>query len=77
MREITALFRQVRAGATLLFDSRPEAEEAETELKASAMRDAVLRADPPPAPTIPRELANSATSQARELCSRWAPRLAA
>jgi anthranilate synthase len=33
----------VRAGATLLFDSDPEAEEKETELKASAFRDAILR----------------------------------
>jgi len=33
---------EVRAGATLLFDSVPEAEEAETELKASAFREAVL-----------------------------------
>ena len=32
---------QVRAGATLLFDSDPEDEEAETELKASAMRAAI------------------------------------
>ena len=32
---------EVRAGATLLFDSDPEAEEAETELKASAMRAAI------------------------------------
>ena len=39
---------EVRAGATLLFDSDPAAEEAETELKASAMRDAVLRAERPP-----------------------------
>jgi len=42
-------FAQVRAGATLLYDSEPAAEEKETELKASAMRDAVLRPDPPPA----------------------------
>ena len=33
---------EIRAGATLLFDSVPEAEEAETELKASAFREAVL-----------------------------------
>ena len=33
----------VRAGATLLFDSDPAAEERETELKASAFRDAILR----------------------------------
>ena len=32
---------EVRAGATLLYDSDPEAEEAETELKASAMRAAI------------------------------------
>ncbi|PLX39109.1 MAG: anthranilate synthase component I [Hyphomicrobiales bacterium] len=32
---------EVRAGATLLYDSVPEDEEAETELKASAMRGAV------------------------------------
>lgn len=35
----------VRAGATLLFDSDPDSEERETELKASAMLDAVVRAD--------------------------------
>ena len=43
---------EVRAGATLLFDSDPDAEEKETELKASAMRDAVLRPDPPPTDSI-------------------------
>jgi anthranilate synthase len=32
---------EVRAGATLLYDSEPEAEEAETELKASALLDAI------------------------------------
>jgi anthranilate synthase len=32
---------EVRAGATLLYDSDPDEEEAETELKASAMRGAV------------------------------------
>jgi anthranilate synthase len=32
---------QVRAGATLLFDSEPHAEEAETELKASAFVEAI------------------------------------
>jgi anthranilate synthase len=41
-------FVQVRAGATLLYDSEPAAEEAETELKASAMIDAVTREDPKP-----------------------------
>lgn len=35
---------EVRAGATLLFDSIPEEEEAETELKASAMISAILDA---------------------------------
>lgn len=35
---------EVRAGATLLYDSDPEAEEAETELKASAMLAAVREA---------------------------------
>jgi anthranilate synthase len=34
---------EVRAGATLLYDSDPTAEELETELKASAMIDAVTR----------------------------------
>ena len=38
---------EVRAGATLLFDSDPEAEEAETELKASAMRAAIRDAAKP------------------------------
>ena len=35
---------QIRAGATLLYDSIPEEEEAETELKAEAMRAAVREA---------------------------------
>ena len=35
---------EVRAGATLLFDSDPEDEEAETELKASAMLAAIREA---------------------------------
>jgi anthranilate synthase len=35
---------EVRAGATLLFDSNPEEEEAETELKASAMLAAIREA---------------------------------
>mmetsp|Transcript_13581 Transcript_13581/g.21186 ORF Transcript_13581/g.21186 Transcript_13581/m.21186 type:complete len:892 (-) Transcript_13581:66-2741(-) len=38
-------FAEVRAGATLLFDSDPEAEEMETELKASAMLDAIAGAN--------------------------------
>jgi len=36
---------EVRAGATLLYDSDPEAEEQETELKASAMMDAIVQKD--------------------------------
>lgn len=36
---------EVRAGATLLYDSIPEAEELETELKASAMLDAIRHDD--------------------------------
>lgn len=38
---------QVRAGATLLFDSDPEDEEAETELKASALITAIREASTP------------------------------
>ena len=48
---------QVRAGATLLFDSDPEAEEAETELKASAMRAAIrgdMRSNTGIEATVPR-----------------------
>ncbi len=37
---------EVRAGATLLYDSSPEAEELETRLKASALLEAVLVAEP-------------------------------
>jgi len=37
---------EVRAGATLLYDSNPPAEELETELKASAMIDAIVQAGP-------------------------------
>ena len=48
---------QVRAGATLLYDSDPEAEEAETELKASAMRAAIrgdMRSNSTVDSTVPR-----------------------
>lgn len=38
---------EVRAGATLLFGSDPDAEEAETRLKASALLDAIRRGDTP------------------------------
>jgi len=37
---------EVRAGATLLYDSHPPAEEQETELKASAMIDAIVAKGP-------------------------------
>lgn len=37
---------EVRAGATLLYDSNPPAEELETELKASAMIDAIVQEGP-------------------------------
>jgi len=45
---------EVRAGATLLYDSVPEAEEAETELKASACINAVQypTAPPPGSPAV-------------------------
>jgi len=36
---------EVRAGATLLFDSDPDAEETETRLKASALLDAIRQSD--------------------------------
>jgi anthranilate synthase len=45
---------EVRAGATLLFDSDPEAEEEETHVKASALLDAIRR-PPGVAPERPRE----------------------
>ncbi len=42
---------EVRAGATVLFDSDPAEEERETELKASAMRAAIREAANPPVAT--------------------------
>jgi anthranilate synthase len=42
---------EVRVGATVLFDSIPEEEERETELKASALLDAILHPNPEPLPT--------------------------
>jgi len=44
---MTSGVAQVRVGATLLFDSDPEAEEAETQLKASAFLDAIRNPAPP------------------------------
>ncbi|MCQ8780984.1 anthranilate synthase [Mangrovibrevibacter kandeliae] len=49
---------EVRAGATLLYDSNPEEEEAETELKASAMRSAIREAGTPNAGERERTGAN-------------------
>jgi anthranilate synthase len=43
---------EVRAGATLLYDSNPEEEERETELKASAFLDAINRPRPVAAPAV-------------------------
>ena len=43
---INAGVAEVRAGATLLFESDPDAEEEETRLKAAALLDAILRPDP-------------------------------
>ena len=63
---ISSVPLQVRAGATLLFDSEPAAEEKETELKASAMRDAVLRPDPAP-DALPARVAAAESSAARVL----------
>lgn len=48
---------QVRAGATLLYDSNPEEEEAETELKASALIAAIREAGSTNAPKVSRESA--------------------
>jgi anthranilate synthase len=51
---------EVRAGATLLFDSVPESEEAETELKASASLNALRNPeDPPPGSSAVSSLASS------------------
>lgn len=53
---------EVRVGATLLHDSDPEAEEAETRLKASAMFAVIRKSIPPaPLPAAPRS-AGSATT---------------
>ncbi|MFK5978332.1 MAG: anthranilate synthase [Rhizobiaceae bacterium] len=48
---------EIRAGATLLFDSNPEEEEAETELKASAMLSAIRTAGKSNASTSNRSTA--------------------
>lgn len=56
---------QVRAGATLLYDSVPEEEEAETRLKASALLDAVTR--PRSTPTAEPTIASIPSHQQRIL----------
>ncbi len=43
---------EVRAGATLLFESDPDAEEQETRLKASALLDAITRSDEEAPPDV-------------------------
>ncbi len=43
---------EVRAGATLLFESDPDGEEQETRLKASALLDAITRADSDSEPEV-------------------------
>jgi anthranilate synthase len=48
---------EVRAGATLLYDSDPDAEERETHVKASALLDAILRPRGEPEPTATAETA--------------------
>lgn len=48
---------EVRAGATLLFDSDPEAEEAETRLKASALLAAIRNEYPLPAKDVRHQAA--------------------
>jgi anthranilate synthase len=55
----------VRAGATLLYDSDPMSEEKETELKASAFRDAILNA--PESHNTHKSSANSSRSSALSL----------
>ena len=52
---------EVRAGATLLYDSDPEAEEAETELKASALIAAIREAGRPNNAAAAREAAKVGT----------------
>lgn len=52
---------EVRAGATLLYDSNPVAEELETELKASAMIDAIVHKGPEDEGTVALERKNQPT----------------
>jgi len=50
--QVRAGVAEVRAGATLLYDSDPDAEERETELKASALLDAAAGTAPPPSAPV-------------------------
>jgi anthranilate synthase len=52
---------EVRVGATLLYDSDPDAEEAETRLKASALLDAIRR--PEAAPSVAGPMASVSTPE--------------
>jgi anthranilate synthase len=54
---------EVRAGATLLYDSSPPAEELETELKASAMIDAIVQEGP----EDPGSFAVAATEESKKV----------
>ncbi len=54
---------EVRAGATLLFESDPDAEEAETRLKASALLDAIRHGDEPVAQTRIEVIERSGTGK--------------
>jgi anthranilate synthase len=54
---------EVRAGATLLYDSNPVAEELETELKASAMIDAIVHSGPEDDSTQPEPVLKKASAK--------------
>jgi anthranilate synthase len=54
---------QVRAGATLLYDSEPDAEERETRVKASAFLDAVRQNDEQSAPVATKAVALPGTGR--------------
>ncbi|NBC32868.1 MAG: anthranilate synthase component I [Alphaproteobacteria bacterium] len=56
----------IRAGATLLYDSDPEAEDAECRLKASALRDAI-RSDAAPRPAARATAGTEAAGTGRRL----------
>ena len=70
---------QVRAGATLLYDSDPDAEERETRLKASALLEAIERdptqrpraAGPGRAARRARASASCSSTTRTRSCTRW------